>query len=319
MTDSTQPGFLMRDGDAVAFPALRTLAYLPHDLSVDYNRDVLVSIYEKFEARFKQVANVTSFKFDTHKGAIRWANPSLLLEAREWLKGGTILPYEGIRRYGYVVDGFEEPNLPFLSIENVRPLLLEVSLPLTDQASREFADWLASRLSRTPTIWAAQGYGFVLPPYLGSLGRYALPQSTPRYKAAIELQLDDATPGVRREGSPHRWQPGEEPGIPDIGWRTLIGREFWDRVPDVEADLADVVGVQVERSDTVLTITIGDEPIWGDVNADEDVSAYRAVAQALEPIAYPLGAARAFAFGGAHYDPAQAEKIERYFRRFMTE
>ncbi|MBD8688688.1 MULTISPECIES: hypothetical protein [unclassified Rhizobium] len=53
--------------------------------------------------------------------------------------------------------------------------------------------------------------------------------------------------GIRKEGSAYRWQPGEQPGIGDIGWRTFVGAEFWDRLPD-QTELNETPNVEIEKS-----------------------------------------------------------------------
>jgi len=71
-------------------------------------------------------------------------------------------------------------------------------------------------------------------------------------------------------------------GIHEIGWRTLLGTHYEDRLDQL--DLSGIPGVTAIRTPGQLEIVIGDAPFWGDVNQQEDISAWREVHERLKPV-----------------------------------
>ena len=309
--------YLIYEGEPIAVPALRVIAILSGNVHDTDNRLVLAKAYALFESSFGEAANVTSYNFPGHKGKIRWMKPSLDQDGKAFFTRETIAYGEGLRRYGYALEDFEEPALPYFAVEQRDDLVFfEVDLPVDQPQSRAFADAITPELTKAQMIWGVIGLGMFLPPYKSSL-EFELGRSVPRYRTSIEITPSMVTDGLRREGSAHRWAKTEEPGIPDIGWKTFIGREFWPRIPEAKARLEAQPDVTVAEEHNALVVTAGDDPIWGDVNHDEDISAFISIAEALLPIRYPLGAAKAFMFGG---DPGNArivDRVEAYLGRYV--
>lgn len=303
-------------GDPIAVPAFRIFAIVDGDLHSEVNAANTRSIYSKFEERFGKTATWASYNFLGHRGKYKKTTPKLLDEGRAFLNGNATQYGEGIRRYGEAFEGYPHPGIPFFGVEQRSYVhYLELAIPYDYPELVEFADLITAELMKMSVVCGAMGMGFFLPYHLDSLS-HQLGQAVPRYRAILDVTPDMVTNGVRKEGSSYRWQAGEEPGIADIGWRTLIGREFWSRISDAVSTLKAEEDITVEQSDTVIAITAGKRPIWGDVNRKEDISAYRTVAKQLSPIRYPEGAAKAFMFGGGTYDANIADKIEAYLERF---
>lgn len=315
MQEGTLIKSLTYEGEPIAVPAFRIIAILDGDIHDSSNRPGLTRAYELFEAAFDDAADMASYNFPGHKGKLRKITAALKKNGRDFFARAETRYGEGLRRYGHARADFEEPALPFFGVEQRSyECFLELDLPADDPRILSLAEEIAVELGRTRTIWAVMGMGFFLPPYKSSLA-FMLGQSPARYRTSIDISPSMVTDGLRREGSAHRWKEGEQPGIPDLGWKTFIGREFWPRIPDVIAVLRAKPGITMKQLEDALLITAGDKPIWGD--ADEDISAYNTVAKHLSPIAYPVEAGKAFLFGGDTYDARHVARVEAYLARHM--
>ncbi|WP_421361890.1 hypothetical protein [Agrobacterium rosae] len=308
------PDFILYEGDPIAVPAFRIIAIIDGDIHGERNRQILTSIYAKFEALFGESANVTSYNFPGYTGKIRWTNPKIIEDGRSFFQKESTKYGQGIRRYGYALDSFKEPALPFFGVEQRSYFnFLEIAIPEDNSSAMDFANFVTEQLMEAPVISGFMGMGFFLPPYKSSL-QFMMGGTTARYRAVIDVTPDMLMEGIRKEGSAYRWKPGEQPGIGDIGWRTFVGAEFWDRLPD-QTELNEALNVEIEKSDSVLCITAGEPPIWGDVNKGEDIGAYKVSARYLAPVRMPHGALEAFGFGG-NGTPEHKDKIEAYLTRF---
>ncbi|MCR4266330.1 type VI immunity family protein [Nitratireductor sp. ZSWI3] len=309
--------FLIYEGEPIAVPAFRVIAILAGEIHAAKNKPALAGTYELFEASFGEAANVTSYNFPGHAGKIRWMNPTLQKQGRQFFDSNATEYGQGLRRYGYALDAFEEPALPYFAVEQRSDVcFLEIDIRDDAALAVAFADDITRLLMDAQVIWGVMGMGMFLPPYKSSL-EFKLGEGVRRYRTSIEISPSMVMDGIRREGSSHRWQKDEKPGIADIGWRTLIGREYWSRIPDAIPALREAENISVEQSEHVLAITAGVQPIWGDVNRGEDITAYSTVAKQLAPIRYPESAAKAFMFGGNTHDPHHADKIETYLARLL--
>ncbi|WP_150130080.1 DUF3396 domain-containing protein [Sinorhizobium sp. RAC02] len=309
--------FLTYEGAPIAVPAFRIIAVLEGDIHDEANRPGLTRAYGMFEAAFDEAADTASYNFPGHKGKLRKITASLKKDGRAFFAREETSYGEGLRRYSRAFADFEEPALPFFGVEQRSyECFLELDLPADDARILSLAEDIAGELGRTRTIWAVMGMGFFLPPYKSSLA-FMLGRSIGRYRTGIDISPSMVTDGLRREGSAHRWKEDEQPGIPDLGWKTFIGREFWPRIPDVAVALKAEPDITVEELDNALVITAGDRPIWGDVDQGEDISAYYTVAKHLSPIAYPVEAGKAFMFGGDTYDAGHVARVEAYLTRYM--
>lgn len=305
------PEMLTYENDPMAVPAFRILAIIEGDLADKRSQSSYAAIYRQFETDYGEAANVTSYHFDKHKGVIKWMKPDLLEEGRKFFERPKAKYSDGLRRYGLLPAEFDNPALPYFGIENQKSATaLEIALPTDATANKVFADKVLSELEATPLICGVMGFGFFLPPYKSSLA-FMLGQASQRYRAALEIRADMVIEGIRREGSFHRWKADEKPGIADIGWRTLIGNEFLARLPGSFGAVDNTEGVNVHKGANFTTVTAGSEPIWGDLNAQEDLAAYKAVAAFLKPIRFPASCGHNFMFGGDHPD-----RVDAYLARF---
>lgn len=294
------PEMLTYENDPMAVPAFRILAIIDGDLADKRSQSRYAAIYGQFEAAYGEAANVTSYHFDKHEGVIKWMKPDLLEEGCRFFERPKAKYSDGLRRYGLLPAAFDNPALPYFGIENQKSATaLEIALPIDAATDKAFADKVLSELDATPLICGVMGFGFFLPPYKSSLA-FMLGQASQRYRAAFEIRAGMVIEGIRREGSFHRWKADEMPGIADVGWRTLVGNEFLPRLPPRLEAMADVASVEVRRGPNFVTVTAGAEPIWGDINAQEDLTAYQAVAAFLKPIRFPVSCGHNFMFGGDH-------------------
>jgi hypothetical protein len=206
--------------------------------------------------------------------------------------------------------------VPAFRVDEYRVLFLDMSVPDDPARARPFAEAATQVIREMPVIASVMGMGFYLPVALESLKTY-LPCAFTRYRTAIEFTVDSATMGVRKTEEGFRWDQheGVEPGVPDIGWRTILGPDFTARLPALGA-VADVPGVHYDRTGDVAVITAGEAPIWGDVSGGEDIGPYRAVARALAPVRYPVEVAVGSLFGGQAFDREGRGRVEAYVSRF---
>ncbi|MGO4339379.1 hypothetical protein AB4037_31170 [Labrys sp. KB_33_2] len=305
------PEVLTYENDPMAVPAFRILAIIDGDLADKRSQSRYAAIYRQFEAAYGEAANVTSYHFDKHEGVIKWMKPDLLEEGRRFFERTTAKYSDGLRRYGLLPAEFDNPALPYFGIENQKSATaLEIALPIDADANKAFADKMLSELEGTPLICGVMGFGFFLPPYKSSLA-FMLGQASQRYRAALEIRANMVIEGIRREGSFHRWKADEAPGIADIGWRTLIGNAFLPRLSGSCDALASTEGVTIVKCPSFVVIQARAEPIWGDINAREDLTAYQAVAAFLKPIRFPASCGHGFMFGGDH-----PNRVDAYLERF---
>ncbi|SFB50082.1 Protein of unknown function [Rhizobium sp. NFR07] len=305
---------ILWEGTPSAVPAFRILAIIDGDIHAGQTRDLLGRIYQRFEGRYGKGGGEVSYNFPGHRGKIRKANLKLLEEGREFFLRDETEYGQGIRRYGYAIEEFGHPGVPFFGVEQRSYFhFLDIALPEDTASIVEFADFVTAELLNAPVITGVMGMGFFLPYHKDSL-KFLLGGKVERYKAALEITPDMVYDGIRTEGSSYRWKTGELPGIADIGWRTLIGAGFWPRLPDI-AQLRSGSDIAVEKSERVLCVTAGERPIWGDVEAGDNIDAYRSVASYLAPIRLPEGCLQAFGFGGGMMSGHEA-KVHAYIHRF---
>ncbi|MDV3455355.1 DUF3396 domain-containing protein [Sphingomonas sp. HF-S4] len=292
-------GYLAWENEPVGIPAFRSIAIIDGMIHASQVASCIADLYARFEALFGEAANETSYNFPGYTGKIRRATPRLLEAARAFLeKDGETASGAGLRRYGHALSDYPHPGLPFFGVEQRHDLFfLEAALPQEGDEWADFGEAMNAALKAMPTISAVMGKGMFVPPHHSSLNFLPV-MGVDQRRAALGTNADMAQEALRREGSSHRWKEGEEPGIIDIGWRTYIGPDYWDRAEPGLASLAEEPGVTIERTEDLLIITAGEEPIWGLPEEEDALRPYSAVARALKPIRQPLSAARAFWFGG---------------------
>ena len=294
---------LLYSNSPMAVPAFRLLLFVRAELNDPPLRSAFAKIYARFEADYGEAARVAAYHFDKHEGDFKHMKPELLEAGRVFFDREKTKFGDGLRRYGMMPEEFDNPALPFFCAEQYRAFtLLELALPPEAQANVASADAIMKEIEHLPVICGLMGFGFFLPPYKNSLA-FMLGQASQRYRAAIEITAKMVDQGIQREGSYYRWKPNEEPGIADIGWRTLVGKDFIDRLPrpGPEAD-----GISVEARSNMVVFTVGQRPIWGDVNKGEDMGGYKMVAARLKPVRFPEGVASIAMFGGDNPDRVKA-------------
>lgn len=211
-------------------------------------------------------------------------------------------------------DGYV--GLPYFRIDQKRGhAVLDYAVPLEGSEAATLGKAVLAALSAAPVNCGVLGMGFYLPRALDSLIRN-LPMAFRRYRCAIETQFGKAEDGISEENSVFRFEkfPRQKPGIVDIGWITIVGARFLDRVPPLsEAGLPpDVTVTDLARARAYIA---GPVPIWGDINLAEDCSAYRAVAQHLRAVRFPIDPALRFLFGAQWNVPEGKDRVEAYLAR----
>jgi len=320
------PDHIIRGNDRIAQPSFRILFYYDGSLNDPANAKAVVPLFDLFietygeEAAWIAIANYNSRRLTPQKLTIMQIE-----KARAWLSARDKLWPSTCRVVGPLNDETGNIVVPAFRADEYRVNFLDMSVPHDLDRSVFFANGATEIIREMPVIACVMGFGFYLPQALESLADWT-PRGFERYRTAIEFMVDGATMGLRKTSEGYRWDKSPElepdapadlqPGIPDIGWRTIIGAEFVDRLPDMKSALANVPDVSVHSTPEMVVITAGEQPIWGDVGAGEDISAYRAVARALAPVRHPLDVAYGSLFGNQYYDPEGRARIRTYLSRF---
>lgn len=307
------PNPLLYDNEVTALPAFRTVAYLdgtPDDPGV---AAAVSAMFDAFTARFGDGLGLISTRFVGRSGKPSAVTPQALADLRKWIGAPDRLDSGAGVRVGSLNTEELPPAMPWFRLEQRYDdqTLVEISVSPDAVDLLKFADELANSLAKTPMICAAQGFGFFLPPAYDSLN-WLLPKLATRYKTALLHTLDMPSCGLRRAHSAMEYSASMQPGIADIGWRTFIGPEYLDRLPKTFNLPTEIT---VESSDTMLILTAGKAPIWGDVNKNENIENYCAIAAALEAVRYPYAIALNQNFGGDTAAPGQADLIETHYHR----
>ncbi|PZX13130.1 uncharacterized protein DUF3396 [Celeribacter halophilus] len=307
------PAPLMYDDEIAALPAFRMLAYL--DGAPDDPRIALAvgAMFDAFVARFGGDLGLISMRLVGRTGKPSKVTSKALKDLREWIRAPDRLDSGAGVRLGSLNTDELPPAMPWFRLEQRYDdqTLVEISVAPDASELLGFADEIAGALATAPMICAAQGFGFFLPTAYDSLN-WLLPRLAERYKTALLHTLDMPSCGLRRAHSTMTYTGDMKPGIADIGWRTFIGPEYLDRLPksfDLPRD------VRVEARETMLILTAGDAPVWGDVQKAENIDSYRAIAAALAPVRYPYAIALNQNFGGDTAASDQADLIKAHYHR----
>lgn len=309
------PRLLSRDEfHHICVGAFRQLFYISGRLSDPPVRAATAAVANLFETKFGPEAPVLSYRFPGHRARLRKFTPALIQAGHQFLCLDDVHDGQFMRRLGHAIPEFGEPAVPYLGIEqHTGVVLLELATSTETADLWSFADEIRDVMMATPVLAGVQGFGFFLPPHLEERRNY-LPATLNRYRAAVEITGQMVLDGIRIEGSKFRYDkhPDVRPGLPDIGWRTFVGQAFLQRLPNMERTLEPAADVDVEGTDAVKMIQAGSAPIWGDVAAGEDLSAFEAVAAALKPVRYPLPVMLESGFNGF----GRAEAAALYLSRF---
>jgi hypothetical protein len=298
--------FLEYGGSPAAAPCFRSLFWFAGSLTEPGLQDVLRNVtswfFEREGARLGHVVLQTNpYRF---RGSLEQKRAKL----DQWLKK----PPAGFTWLLLRPD--EVDCVPCLHVRCSNTVVgIEVCLPFDATDLVSAADELATLCTQVGVLCGVQGMGFwLLPRYQNCVAM--LPEAGAAYRCAITLRLEDAHESVRREGSiAFGFVPPElEPGIADVGWRTVVGLPFLSRLR-VSTTLP---GVEQSRTPVAATFTAGPVPLWGERTKGEDLSAYAAVGSALEPVLAPLDVASRNCFVGDPDDEAFMHALRAYRHRY---
>ncbi|NEP60529.1 MAG: DUF3396 domain-containing protein [Symploca sp. SIO2G7] len=241
-----------------------------------------------------------------------------LAEGREWLATAPKTWPSICRMAGPANEAAAVYAIPTLRIEQAADVsYVDLAVPWEDAAAAAaFGDTITGIVRDMPLLCGVMGMGFALPASFDSLASF-FPRAYPRYRTAIEFMVDGPRWGIHREIGNAHWHkfPEARDGIADVGWRTFVGDYYLPRLPELDA-VADAPVVTLERHERMAILTAGAVPIWGDVNADEDISAYRAVAAALAPVRMHIEPALSGLFGSQRRNPEGRDRVEGYLARY---
>ena len=328
-SDPLTPPPLAHAEEPTAPPAFRVLVVCEGVFGRDRRqREAARAIHEAFESGHGRAAPMAAINLSGRaKGGIKKAGPATMAKLHAFFDGDPA-PGVGVRRYGPVLEVADEPWLPFFGIEQSGGSFdIEIAVPPEPQP--ELAEVVGAALPDLGVACAVMGYGFWFPPRLSSLVAH-IGRKAEEWPAAIAVDaataravaIEDFGRGLRG-GDLVRWWKGPT-GLADIGWRTVIGEPFRERLPDLSG-LAARDGITVVDG-PVVTITAAPEPVWGwaarsdqpdgdGPNGAALLENHRAVSRALRPVrAQGHEAARAnFRSAASHGD--EPTECQRYFDR----
>jgi hypothetical protein len=176
--------------------------------------------------------------------------------------------------------------LPYIGIyEGIDAVLIDLSVAASSPLDPLLTRLWEPLLSENP-VFAIAGFGIAPDLHDSVTSRHiSAAKAKRRYRMAWCMRLDtvDGTlipRQVERFNELNRAQA--RPGIPDIGWKTVIGGDLAARAN--QSALGEIEGVTLRPRGGGIEITIGDAPRWGDVDTGENIAAYAAVCRALAPI-----------------------------------
>ena len=300
---------------ALAQPSFRMLAYWPTGMRDPAVAAGMASIFDIFLEHYRSdvAFMVVADKKRPFEGKV--VDDALLADARAWLAAGNSDWPATARVFGPASEINEQVTVPsFRAEQHADYVLLDMSVPDDVETAVSVADKVTAVLKTMPTLYAVMGMGFFLPMAYEGSARY-FPRGFTRYKTAIEFMGEGPEWCIHKDVGSSFWHefPEATDGFVDIGWRTVLGAYYLPRLGAVSIDAE---GVTVEQTDDMLVVTAGPEPIWGDVNIDEDISAYKAVAAALAPARASLRPMLNGLFGNQVDDPDGNDRLEAWYERY---
>lgn len=240
-------------------------------------------------------------------------------------------------RYLYLTgtDADGKPDHPLLALAHAPLPMAEIRVELPWQAdgALELMADIDAALAGLPVIAGYTGYGFAPRPLGVNYASFAPPAHL-RYRCALMMDPVPFSPLVRHDQSyvtmrrldQKRAAKGQAideadlfdyaPGLPDIGWRTHVGGAFRDRLAPTAEEPGP--GVTIGDRGTFTTVTAGPAPIWGALDPDEDISAYRTAFGHLEPAMCDRNMRVRFAPGHSLKDRERARQAMSYVDRFKV-
>lgn len=312
----TLNGLIHEGNTPIAVPAFRICLALKGAVTDADNAAALVSITRAFLDQFgDQIGFVALSKASGRPARLTKPTAAKMQAVADLLEAGLDVK-TGLRLYGPDTGPLGKPAVPFLSFHQMYPglIIAELALPPDDPATQAVAAVADQALRDAQVMVGMMGFGFFSAP-TGGLDDLYLPPAHNRFRAAIM---------GRWAASPQTfmWQKiwdqkygGYRAGLPDMGWRTYVGDTALARLKDPDPDLP--AEVTIETTDRVCVVTVGSAPIWGDVNAGEDIASYRAAYAYLAPAFADRVALRPTTLGGVPtHHPARGDVIDSYLDRF---
>lgn len=248
-----------------AAPALRLLLFVGGRFGDDEaGREAARAIHGGFERLHGDRAPMASLNLaGSGAGRVKRAGKATLDKVASFFDLKVASYGQAVRRYGPVRVEADEPWLPFFAIEQWSDgFHIEIAVPPEGTHARPLTELVEANLADLDPLCGAIGYGFWFPPRLSSLVAY-IGHRAEKWPAAMAVTAQVGTSVVFEPRSPGgelaRWWEGPA-GLADVGWKTIVGRSFADRLPDLSTL---PYGVTVERTGHATTITAGPRPIWG--------------------------------------------------------
>ncbi|MDO5622976.1 MAG: hypothetical protein Q4G24_16135 [Paracoccus sp. (in: a-proteobacteria)] len=318
---------LRNHDEPIALPCFRIGFVLDGMLDQQANRDTAVAMLTLFHASFAgQLVFMTLGRAGGKPSKLKQFSEKTLQDWRALIAEG-MPKNSGLRLYGTDQNELGVPFMPFFSLDHDRHPLTRIQMCVPWQYDRllPFSDSLDAVARKASVRFGYQGFGFARSPISGLQDRW-LPPAFRRFRSAVmgdvlghEALLFYSKPyaTMRRLDQQRRGGKAEkpwdyEPGVPDIGWRTYIGQAFMDRLTALAPS-----DITLDRTDSMMIVTAGPSPIWGDLNQSEDISAWKAVYGYLRPAFASQNILRAFTLDCNPADPTSVEVVEQYLNRFV--
>lgn len=317
---------LRNNDEPIALPCFRIGFVLDGMLDQQANRDTAAAMLNLFDASFGgQLAFMALGGAGGQSSKLRKFSENTL---KDWLAliAEGMPKNSGLRLYGTDQNPLGVPFMPFFSLDQDRHPLTRIQICIPWQYDRlsPFSDGIDAIAREAQVRFGYQGFGFARSPVSGFQDRW-LPPAFRRFRSTVmgdvlghEAVLFYSKPyaTMRRLDQQRKGEKAEkpwdyEPGIPDMGWRTYVGRAFMDRLAGTARP-----GVTVDKNDRMMIVTAGSAPIWGDLNQSEDISAWKAAHDFLRPAYASKNVLRAFTLDCDPANPTSVEAVEQYLNRF---
>ncbi|TRW98281.1 hypothetical protein FNJ84_05745 [Paracoccus sp. M683] len=305
------------EGRTIATPVFRILLWCDGHWRDRANRQAMLGVFDLFCLRWSgQFHSLTRASADQPPRTCPNTDASLAALRAE-LAAGTARMDSGIRLAGWTDSPHFIESAPCLRLGELGDLaFLALELPPDADDLVDFTDQVTEFASAMSLRCGVAGFGYFLPDYLESLV-FALPMAMARTNAAIEVTPRCVAFCIMPQALATQDVDEDPPvavGLADIGWRTLIGAGFRDRLPDLSM-LAKGGDVAVDRRGELVVVTAGDRPVWGRVLPQEDIAPYQRVAKALGPLRISPRLAQRHLFGGDNGDPERNDRVQAYLNR----
>lgn len=309
----------MQHSTPFALPAFRMLVVLKGRFDVEANRKAVLAIFDLFAQRFDdEIAFVATEKFGARSGAnpIK-QTPARIKKMRADLEAG--MPgITSVKAFGTDQNPTNTPMTPYFRAIHVAKLYseVEIALPWDLPDLKEFADRADAALAGAAVCTGYQSMGFLK--HTQTFNDKNLPPAFERYKAAVMGNINGNLAFLPFQGDQYVRRKGPyEPGILETGWRTYVGEDYRGKLGSTDG--LDQHGVSVEAYPGYTKVTAGPAPIWGDMNAGEDISAYTAAHQFVLPAYCGRDRLIEGTLWGSKNSAEGCDLAEQYLNRFLPE